>query len=537
MQYRKYLKMMKSAYIFLILALLSGPAAYAGPRQCEDSVLKKLSVPEVFGPQQQYSWDLNGKREVPAWYHDSSRHQNNGRFSDLRTEELSGERGPEVVSVAKPRFERNRWVKFQNWMEERGSIAADPEFARRSAYFITRTRENQVTLDTSTVPSTIGVTWATFDRADIEDKSSQDILKDHSKVLPEEETFGLTVTRYLDSNGHGIVLEYRTNSKEAKNCPQGVSEDALIGMITIGMKLLINYPEFYDKPVITAYADEEHYRLYRRQFNMDVQTETTPWDKPVIIKNEAGEELKWWIIQTTPRKWEALLFNLKGYRVIRGLNQPHPFRLPDGTEVFAAPKKMIAFDSNNHVTNATPNVETEIAPGIFSDPEYEVEWIDQKLSSVYISRPYRATLGGLAYEFPSGTWLTFDENSRIIKAINAFSLIKIPAAGITAEWIEFEDSGSTLKLRVGKTADLGRGVIPMPSTVLSLQWKNGSWKWTRLTLGQDVDLDGVSCKSGWEFVRFARGSTDDSKITVYTSPLRDPERYTRYKIIKDNEFK
>lgn len=337
-----------------------------------------------------------------AFYGDRVVGEPGARFLEntpYRLESLEGDRGTEVTKVADPRFERNKWAKFKKWMASRSQIAKD--YADRSIYRVITTVHPGSTLDAAQTPATVGLTYSKFTRAEIEGKTEAELLKDKKFVLPEEDTLNRLVTRYFDSSGRGIAIEIRVNSKE-RGSQKAIGNEMLVEMVRMTMPYLKDYPELFDMPIITAYADEEHYRLYRSTLNMDIQTETTPLVKPITIENENHEKLNWWVIETTPRKWEAILFKLKGPRFLKNLNQPHPFELWNGKKSFAAEHSDVFFDKAGHIMEAQLALESEVAPGVFGAVGAQVRWRNREIT--YVKRTSKtfstSIFEGLSFEIP-----------------------------------------------------------------------------------------------------------------------------------------
>ena len=503
-----------------------------------------LSVPKVYGPNQLRNVD--GHQELPYWWRPGYDPEWKGepRFIDrdkFKTLDLPGVRGPEVVRIANPRFERS-WGNSPQFMEMREELAK--HYAPQSDYFITQARYPKVNgvLDPAEVPSTMGYTFAKFNRRDFEGEG-KDILKRlkslvdekgnakpgfeaevaeiRSKIVPGEEYLGVLFKRdgMYDKNGDGILIEFRTNSKELGS-PDRTSDEAAVWMVGETMKIFKKHPEFYDKRVNVTYADRAHGKLYRKKYKMKVQHETTPLKNPISISDTEGDTIQWWVVDTTLRKWESQLFNLRGFRVVEGLNQPHPFELPGFPEKrmsFSRRRDAIAFDTEGNITHATMNEDTEVAPGVFAPKGRGVDWHAKRVVTVpSIVKPLPVEFEGMEFVFPVESNVGFDNRigtgvatthpdkplmmdpRGFPKVISGSNLdgIKVPKSDLSAEWVHFQYDTASIEMRVHVPADLGGGVVPRKDTELNMKWVNGKWLWTQVTLKDDVVINGVKCEAG-----------------------------------------
>jgi hypothetical protein len=450
--------------------------------------------------------------------------------------------GRALVDIANPRYERNPlWKESRNWMDERYAIV--DAYADRSEGFATATHGPYKKLTEETAPTTFAFTWAEFTREQVEGRNLKDLVEEHKYELPVEKTLSSDklkrtikkpLTRYFDSRGRGILIECRINSK-GELAPDGAAQLSLIRSVQAILYRLKDYPELYDKPIITAYADKLHRRLYKQQYGMEVQEETTPLDEPAITVTSEGKEIPWWVIQGTPRQWEALLFKLTGQHLIKGLNQPHPFKLWNGETASASPHSIISFDNDNHATHATLNAEAEIAPGIFAGPGVEVWWHNQKLHQVNAtSRPTTLHIDGTGtIEIPAGAKLKFDpdasderdaygelridedpnwtlfhmknalkiEPSEIIESEARPIKIHIPGISLEASGLALNQTASTIDAHLTAPADLGEGIVGAPGHPLIIRNEQGQWNWVEITLDADVTIHGVQYKKGSHLIQ------------------------------------
>jgi hypothetical protein len=287
---------------------------------------------------------------------------------------------------------------------------------------------------------------------------------------------------------------------------------------------------------------------------MKIQTETTPLDRPVIIKNEKGQGVKWWVIQVTPRQWEANLFKLRGERTLSGLNQPHPFTLWDGKQSMSAPKATISFDSDNHVVQAAMNQDTEVSPGVFAAAGSEVHWENQYVSTVdQTSEPFTAESPDGQIVIPKGSTVRFDssrdhsvlelrekdihtdDTSQLVKRDSNGNPLPIgiqnpneeiaisksgPIAAKGAQ-IRFDYHGGNAETSISKIAkafDFGNGVVAAAGSNLNMGARNGKYAWTYVKLAHDVTIKGVLCRAGSDlsvdggYIRLIDYSSKTSKI-------------------------
>jgi len=462
-------------------------------------------------------------------------------------------------------------------MEKREEIAK--HYAPQSDYFITQSKFPRVegVLDPSEVPSTIGYTYAKFNRRDFEGEDKNilkrlktlvdekgnpkpgfeaEVAEIRSKILPGEECLGRLFSRegLYNKNDDGILIEFRTNSKELGS-PNGTSDESAIWMVQSAAKVFKDRPDLFEEAhANVTYADLPHRKLYRKQYQMEVQTETTSLKEPITISNGKGDTLDWWVVDSSLQKWEAQLFNLRGFRVIEGLNQPHPFELhgfPEKRFAESFPRSTIAFDTEGNVTHATMNADTEVAPGVFATKRMDVQWSSKRLMSIHeISKPLSLEFEGMDFVLPTSSNVTFDNfidynftvsssghmepdpNARLLMDPRGFPRvrsgiswqegIKIPQTDITAEWVNFDYKRSTISLRVKNTSDLGSGIVPRRDSELELQWQNGKWIWMQVRLDQDVVINGVECKPGWTLYR----RTGPRRIDVVGGSMQFPKLIT-----------
>ena len=409
----------RHSFLALLLLLSTGASATTPQSEidCVGKAVEQVAAPEeITTPEIELTPD-----KAPAWSYRTFKNYDNATLErgqanySFRAETISGEHGEEVVEVSNERFKNAPgWGQLQEWLLERLAIARD--YADRSRYWITRpwTDKNiKKPLRKSKVETTYGMTWSEYTREDIEGKSPEEIYGNPKLRLPEEKTLQLPVKRYFDSTGKGIAIEFRAVSKDPHTTPNWLRDEGLNQMIVGIIDAVKKYPELYDKPIVTCYADELHRGLYEHWMKMKVQTETTPLDKPAFIHDKNGQpdrRVAWHYIEVSPRDLEKVLIERsRGARTLLGLNLPYPFKLPDGREVMAAPKARISFDLNENVTQATLEKPTELENGIIAEKGATAFWADRHLVRVSaIQGPYPLDLKNAKVVAPSGATLEWD---------------------------------------------------------------------------------------------------------------------------------
>ena len=333
-------------------------------------------------------------------------------------ETVAGRDGVEVVEVSNLRFKESPGWDMPEWLEERLQIARD--YADRSKYWITRPiSERGKPIRGSKVETTFGITWSEYSRKDIEGKPQSAIYNDPKIRLPEEKTLRRTVKRHYVSNDRpdpedrGLAIEFRAVSKDPHSTPDSLRDEGMAQMIQGILERTKEYPELYDEPIVTCYADEGHKSLYEHWFKMKMQRETTPPEDPAYIHDKNGtanKKIPWWYIEVTPRMLEEVLQKrLKGGRSVSNFNLPHDFRLPDGRTATAPPKSPLGFDSEGNVTLATFQSRTELAKGIVASAGSTAFWHDQNLVRLTsIAEPYHFTHGLIEAVAPAGSTLEWD---------------------------------------------------------------------------------------------------------------------------------
>jgi hypothetical protein len=357
--------------------------------------------------------------------------------------------------------------------------------------------------------ATIGETHSYFSLADIEALGPERLLKHRKWLLPMEDTHKKLVTRYYDSRGRGVILEFRTKAGTKEVVPwlrDNIRNQILFEEVRMAIDVVREYPELYEKPVIYTYADEKHVRLYRL-LGFEIQTDLTPVHQPIWMKDdETGAVIRWWYLAVTPKRFEANLFSLRGGRVLEGLNQPHPVKISNGTSFFAAAHTLVGFDPFNRVTAAQPTEEVELETGLFVAAGTRVRWdMGFVMWIKEISRPYLVHLPEGSLTFPARSWVGFqptqfsdpadaDKVSRNRFDVRNNEAYLLTGSNITVAptaSVIVDRDNSTLKIaRIKNDVDFGSGIIAAGGTSLQVGLQNGKYMWHRLTLAQDVVMDG-----------------------------------------------
>jgi len=392
-----------------------------------------------------------------------------------------GARGPEVARISGERYSRRPWSN--GFVDSRVKIAVD--YADRSFYYEIASDQSHERSDT-----TIGVTYSSFTQADFEARSVTAILQkppeqltaeDRRFLLPQEESLGVAVTRYYDKSGRGIILEFRSNSKE-KGSPKLFGDQMLVEEIRMAFEIVKDYPDLYDQPIIYTYGDEVSLKMYHA-LGFEVQTHITPLDQPI-----EKDGTKWWVIAVTPKRFEANLFKIRygifGHN-IDGVNQPFPLHLVDGRIVTAAAHTNISFDRDGHVTELTLDHDAEVAPDVWASAGSRVHWLDGKIDYVQkTAKSLMANVAGPSFEIPAGSEVKFIENEssgyRVEQIRNNEREIFIDGSGLSiapnsiAKWdlhlLTIQKLGRTIKFRDGVVVSAGAG--------LQVKWKGDHYDWT-----------------------------------------------------------
>jgi len=435
----------------------------------------------------------------------------------------------QIIATANEAFRRLSWPP--SFIAGRQKVAKD--YARRSNYYRIRSLDKSG-WKTDITHTTIGETHARFRRSTIEAMTPQELLAHRRFLIPMEETLQTLVTRYYDSKGRGIVLEFRANSKR-KGTPDNIRKQMLVKEIQLAMEAVRDYPELYEKPIIYTYADEAHRRLYRA-YGFEVQEKLTPLDKPIVmVDSKTGKKTNWWVLAVTPKRLEANLFELTGARTITGLNQPHPVTLPNGRTAFAAPGSTIDIDANAITTGFVPTEDLEIAPGLSAAAGSTVRWNHDEANSVYrpgvdaigfiqkTSAPYTVKIKGGAFTLPAGSQITFHQGTEPatwslggkmhfeegkatprdlngnplpweIKSTRPFSLPGTAISVASGSTLYFDESVLMIH-RIAHRVDLGHGIFAAAGSSLGVAMKRGRYEWRYIMLERDVIINGFLCKA------------------------------------------
>ncbi len=276
------------------------------------------------------------------------------RLSRSRSENLS--LALQITRAANREFRRRGWPEA--FLE--GRIDLVEKYLDRSYYVgvSQRGRGFEVSMQ-----GTLAVTWAEGDASNL-----------YSSLLPEEETLGIRLPRFVDSNGKWIVFEFRTLSMLR---PTNVKVFPFILMQTSQplFEKLKQYPELIGKPIINTYTDLQE--LYTAK-NLSLVNEVTPADKPIRAYN-----LDWWAMSETPLQLEEYIYGMRMPREDRhrseddryswipthptffGFNQAMKTPLPGAPEARSAPHTHIAFDENGQVASTILAEDTLFASGIW----------------------------------------------------------------------------------------------------------------------------------------------------------------------------
>lgn len=397
---------------------------------CFLETLKEVFVPQI------HPVPLMGGLEAPAWAVDYIENDTRGRVGGIESyyyvrETVPGHRGDEVVEISNERFKTAEgWADLSGgeWLNERLEIARSPEYHDRTESYITR--PHQVLTEPlpqpgrpirgSKIESTYAITWGEYTHSDIAGKTDAEIVNNKRFRLPEEKTLQKPVHRYLDSHGHGIAAEIRAVSKDLKTTPGWLRDDGLFDMTLKVLALSKKYPELYDKPWVTFYADVPHRELYENWIKAAIQEETTPEFRPLHVINKNGEpqlDRDWWYMELSPKTLEEVLISrAKRGRTLSNLNLPHPFKLPNGQQAIAEKGAPIAFDLKGNPTLATFRDRTKLESDIVASPKSNAYWVDQQLVRVSsIAEPYTLKRGLIEATAPAGS--TLEWNSPYIRAL------------------------------------------------------------------------------------------------------------------------
>lgn len=409
----------KSKFAITLAAVLIGFAsstAIAKPLvQCLEQDSESLSVPTAEGlPLHEGvelpEWQVRRLEPIPA-------HAQQGGFqsNQYALEEVSPKQGGSVVEVSNRRFATVPvWKDLVEWIQERLAIAKSKEYRGRSRYWISRpVSELGKPIRGSKIETTYAITWGKFSRSDIEGVPPDQICDNLKFRLPEEKTLRRPVTRYFDKKGRGIAFEFRAVSKDPETTPAWLRDEGLTQMIRGILEECKKFPELYNKPIVTCYADGPHRALYEHWLGMKLQSETTPENDPAYIHDQHGKEIRtppWWFIQVSPEQLEKVLVerNRLGGRM-GGLNRSPLFAIPGRRRARASTDAPLSFDSNNQVTSAKLQNQTKLEPGIVAAKGATAFWVDQNLVRVSATAaPYTFRRDALDIAVPRGATLEWD---------------------------------------------------------------------------------------------------------------------------------
>ncbi len=468
----------------------------------------------------------------------SSRGTSDHNFIDSDVgQRLNGWEGDDVIAVANKRYERCWSCEFI------GSRRISSDYDSRSAYYqVSQAMHTQRYLGArqglargSEPEATIGATWSHFTREQIEAANIPSILAkprehgltsaDRMFLLPEEETLRRPITRYYDSRGRGIVIELRTNSK-VRGAPAHIAKQIRIWQIRTVLEQLRDYPELFDKPIIKAYADPAHLRLYR-QDGFAIETETTPEGDPVVLPAEYDSyQTQWWAIMITPRELEKSLFKLNAEveHTVIDVNQPFPFTLANGKTVRARPHSYVYIDEHGRPTSLDLNETTEVAPNIFALGETTVRWQNGGLTSVaHVERPFTLHAPGEDVQVPIGASVEFPRpGARGLS--QSWSIEHASEPVVLNRWGVTAAAGSSIRVHSGRGPAFGEdkllilevenlehertfpdGFVAARSAWTELTVVDGRLEWSVITLAQASIYQGVSYPAG---TRLRREFTD-----------------------------
>lgn len=303
-------------------------------------------------------------------------------FLDGATGELGDQL--ELVRFANKKFLRRGWSL--SFIKDREKVAQD--FSDRSLYIkvyshamLENVKQNLLQdprpelYGPGVLSGTIGMTYATTTRAEIESMNPTQLLSSSDKIIPMERTLNVALPRYYDSQGRSAIVELRTFSKDEKSVDD-VRKVLVSKGIAMTLAAIRNYPGLYDQPIIYTYGDKASVRLYRA-LGFHIDEKVTPLSTP--IEHEGS---KWWCLAITPRELEKNILKLEGPRSVFGLNQPHPIVMPNGRTALAAPRTYFDIQADGKSTVFTVNEDTEISPGLKAASGSEVQFKRGKISAI-----------------------------------------------------------------------------------------------------------------------------------------------------------
>ena len=496
--------LLTSGIPFLAILILSSLAT-AQPKTCQEvfstSDLPRLQVPTVNGTH------YNTRYSPPSLL---------GYKNPYIALRLDGQQSIDLVAIANQQYIRRGWSpEFLTGLEKTARDYKD----RTIGYKIEREPYG-------TAPqTTIAMTYAKFTKAEIESGLLGSLFKngdeltaqDRVHILPEEEKLRRVLTRYYDSRGNGILLEFRTNSK-VHDAPEVLSEIMLVEEVRMALEAIEDYPELYDKPVVKSYGNKTSIRHLGR-LGFTVETAITPLDKPIEMVDSEGHTDLWWALEASPMRLEQNLFKLRHDRghTIENLNIPYPVQISENETIYAKPHTTIKFGDNKSLESIILDREAEVTPGIFASAGAHVTWISghiHKISSTSGQSRFSTPEGEFA--IPPGSILEFigsakptirtiqNYNSEIVlsklglKALPRFQIFLTPSRGY--------DSVVGMRAYISQNVYFSDGAIAAKGQALQVDWNGSRYDWTDIVLAEDAVIDGVQYRVGNRLSRSASGA-------------------------------
>lgn len=303
-------------------------------------------------------------------------------FNVRSSAKLTGTR--KVIASANKSFLRRGWG--EEFLNERFDLAK--RVKERSQYFYLK----KPSLGKSdNIVSTLGLTWATYDKHEMPEGEVSVASQPHHQYLPGEHSLeSIPFPRPLCRDGKGIIMELRTWSiDKVRLSPNERVEafDALISDLIVAVfKRTQDYPELYDKPILYLYADEVSLKLYRMMGFENLSKQ------PV---SHSGTN--WWVMAISPKKLESFVLRMRQPEILDALNQELAIATPLG-EIVAAPGSLILNNESSWVKKGGVShwidhlaQDTELAPGLWAakGSSVSISTEGKILSIERISRPYQ----------------------------------------------------------------------------------------------------------------------------------------------------